>query len=210
VPRQRLNAITRCGRFRSWGDYSVLFWCRSPSSRPIATGGPPSLGCMGRHNSLSRAAAFWQPLVWPSASWDCSRSAFSKKGWLDRSSAALAALSRDRPRRSSPRECRAPRYCSNRRPPPTWRRRNAQSALRRRDAGMIIEEMRAKALEYTSLYFPDLRWLQPKFQDALAAFFHYILTGPGRPRIMFSNDHWAGRCQESHVHHRSRPRARSR
>src|ERR1700730_5061298 len=26
---------------------------------------------------------------------------------------------------------------------------------------------------------------------------------------MFSNDHWAGRCQESHVHHRSRPRARS-
>src|ERR1700730_4936215 len=49
---------------------------------------------MGRHNSLSRAAAFWQPLVWPSASWDCSRSPFSKKGWLDRSSAALAALAR--------------------------------------------------------------------------------------------------------------------
>jgi hypothetical protein len=46
---------------------------------------------------------------------------------------------------------------------------------------MIIEEMRAKALEYTSLYFPDLRWSQPEFQDALAAFFHYILTGAWPP-----------------------------
>src|SRR3984893_14405061 len=60
-------------------------------------------------------------------------------------------------------------------------RRNAQSALRRRDAGMTIEEMRAKALECTSLYFPDLRWSQPEFQDALAAFFHYILTGAWPP-----------------------------
>jgi hypothetical protein len=54
---------------------------------------------------------------------------------------------------------------------------------------MIIEEMRAKALEYTSLYFPDLRWSQPEFQDALAAFFHYILTGAWPP--------------SNHVFHRS-------
>jgi hypothetical protein len=46
---------------------------------------------------------------------------------------------------------------------------------------MTIEEMRAKALECTSLYFPDLRWSQPEFQDALAAFFHYILTGAWPP-----------------------------
>ena len=48
---------------------------------------------------------------------------------------------------------------------------------------MTIEEMRAKALEYTSLYFPDLRGhnLKPEFQYALAAFFHYILTGAWPP-----------------------------
>ena len=33
----------------------------------------------------------------------------------------------------------------------------------------------------TSLYFPDLRWSQPELQDALAAFFHYILTGAWPP-----------------------------
>jgi hypothetical protein len=66
-------------------------------------------------------------------------------------------------------------------PPPAANMADAQSALRRRDAGMTIEEMRAKALECTGLYFPDLRWSQPEFQDALAAFFHYILTGAWPP-----------------------------
>src|ERR1700730_12771414 len=143
---------------------------------------------MGRHNSLSRAAAFWQPLVWPSASWDCSRSPFSKKGWLDRSSAALAAsqgIAR-RPKSTAPAAAARGSAALPATVPTAARRqhggrRNAPSALRRRDAGMIIEERRAKALEYTSLYFPDLRWSQPEFQIARAAVFHYILTGAWPP-----------------------------
>jgi hypothetical protein len=48
----------------------------------------------------------------------------------------------------------------------------------------------SQQLPCTSLYFPDLRWSQPELQDALAAFFHYILTGAWPPSGCRSGSVW--------------------
>jgi hypothetical protein len=187
VPRQRLDAITRCGRFRSWGDYSVLFRCRSPSSRPIATGGPPRWDAWG----ATTASAGRRPsgnLLFGRQHHGIAPGAHLAKrgGWIARQQPwrRSQGIAR-RPKSTAPAAAARGSAALPATVPTAARqhggRRNAQSALRRRDAGMTIEGMRAKALECTSLYFPDLRWSQPEFQDALAAFFHYILTGAWPP-----------------------------
>jgi hypothetical protein len=187
VPRQRPDAITRFGRFRSWGDYSVLFRYRSPS-RPIATGGPPRWDAWGATTASAGRRSSGNLLFGRQHHGIAPGARLAKRGgWIARQQPwwRSQGIAR-RPKSTAPAAAARGSAALPATVPTAARRqhggrRNAQSALRRRDAGMTIEEMRAKALECTSLYFPDLRWSQPEFQDALAAFFHYILTGAWPP-----------------------------